>query len=455
MSSVGIGSTTLSSAVGSTAGGLGVGIDVTTTVNQLMAMARRPETAMQTQMQTNSQMISDLSGINSQLSALSTAVTSLSDPTGALAGQNATSSNPSVITATADSTAAAGVHSIVVSQLATTSTVYAVGVAASATLDAGTMTFTIGGVQKQLTIDGTNNTVSTLASYINANSSSLGVTAGVLQNADGTQTLALASNTSGTAGAVNVTGGPSQLSFKTGVQAKDAQFTIDGVPVTQGSNTVTDVVPGMTFSLTGTSATGVSVGVSPDTAGVTTAIQTFVNSYNSLIKSINAQFTVDPSSHTEGSLGSDGALRTLQSQLLSQISYSSGDASIHSLASIGVNMANDGTLSIDQTKLKTALQGNFAAVKSFLQDSTSGFATQLHTAMQGLTSPSNGLLNVDIKGLQDTNTSLQKSIDDFEIRMQAQQQQLLNEYNEINAELQMFPAQQSSIAAQLASLSSK
>lgn len=439
--------------------GLGSGIDVTSVVSQLMTAARTPEVLMQQQQQANTQKINLLTSLNSLLSSFSNSVDTLNDSSGAFASQSANSSNSAVLTASADTTAVAGKHTILVTQLATTATAYADAVAANSTFAAGDMTFTVGGVSKTVTIDGTNNTVSTLASYINAHSSSLGVTASVLQNADGKLTLAMVANTSGTAGAISVTTPPSiaatstPMTFHSGTSAQDAQVTIDGVPLTSGSNTLANVIPGVTIALAGRSDQTVMLTVAADTSKATQAIQSFVGAYNSLITSINNQYKVDSSTNSQGVLAGDSALRTLQSMLLSQISFlQKGNASVTSLRSIGVNMEDDGTLTVDSTTLAGSLQSHFADVKSFFQDPTTGFATQLHTQLTSLTSPTNGVLNVDIKGLQDTNTTLSKAIDDFEVRMTAMQQKLLDEYNSINAALQMFPMQQSQIAEQLASL---
>jgi flagellar hook-associated protein 2 len=454
-------------------GGLGSGIDVTTVVNQLMTAARSPEVIMQQQQSDNSQKISLLQSFNSLLSNLSNSVNSLSDATGAFSAQLATSSNTSVLSASADSTAASGSHTLLVSQLATISTTYADPIAANSTLANGDMKFTVGGVEKTVTIDATNNTVSTLAAYINSKSSDLGVTASVLQNANGTQTLAMVANTSGKAGEISVTTPPAvttvtpgqngdpdvttqnPVTFHVGTEAKDATLTIDGVPLTSGSNTVTNVLPGLTINLAGTSNMPVTLTVSADTAKTTQAIQSFVSNYNTLITSINNQYKVD-GSNSQGALAGDTGLRVVQSTLLSQISLQQkANPTMQTLRSLGVNMQNDGTLTVDSTVLTPALKDHFADVKEFFQNATTGFATQLKSKMTDLTSPTQGVFNVDIKGLQDTNTAISKSIDDFEVRMTAMQKKLLDEYNNINAALQMFPMQQSQIADQLSSLKMK
>jgi len=92
----------------------------------------------------------------------------------------------------------------------------------------------------------------------------------------------------------------------------------------------------------------VTVNVNPDTTQVTSAINTLVNAYNTVITEINSQFNVATDGSGGGPLETDNSLREVQSQLLGALSYSiSGNSGIVNLASIGVNFNNDGTLSVD------------------------------------------------------------------------------------------------------------
>ena len=100
------------------------GIDVNTVVSELMQVEEQPETLMQSQQSAVQLQISTLGSIASQLSQLQTDVQSLTDVFGALSQKTVTSSDPTIATATAQNTAAAGTHSVVVSQLATVSSSY-------------------------------------------------------------------------------------------------------------------------------------------------------------------------------------------------------------------------------------------------------------------------------------------------------------------------------------------
>ena len=102
----------------------GSGIDVTAVVNQILDAARAPERLWQQQQSTFTAQSNALNSINSGLSALQTAMRALSDVTGALSTNQATSSQTAILTASAQAGAPAGNHLVTVTSLATTSSVY-------------------------------------------------------------------------------------------------------------------------------------------------------------------------------------------------------------------------------------------------------------------------------------------------------------------------------------------
>ena len=417
----------------------GSGIDVDSVVSQIEAGERVPETNLENQQSTIQTQESALTGINTDLSVLLTSVQSLTDPTVALAAQTATSSDTSALNATATSSAAAGNHTITVTQLATTSSSYSDPVTNS-TFTPGTLTLTVGGTPATLTFDSSDDTLSTAAAYIN--SQNVGVTANVVTDSTGSR-LALVSNQSGAAGDITVTGSPAGLTFSPGTQAQDAQLTVDGVPVDSASNTVTGAIPGVTLNLTSTTDADspVQLSIAPDANSVSSAVNQFVSSYNTAIGDINAQFTYNTTTQTQGPLASDATLTTVQSQLLQAMTYSvSGNTGVSSLASIGITMNDDGTLSVDNTTLSNAAQNNSSALQQFMQG-TNGFATTLQNSLATLTAPNTGALTVDISNLQSNYTDLQSQINDIETQITSQHDALVTQYSTLNALLEDYPTQ--------------
>ena len=446
----------------------GNGIDVRSLVTAILAPETAPLTAWQNQQTDLSTQAGLLAGLSNSLTSLAAAVLSLASSNGPLASQSAISSDSSILTASAATTAPSGIHQIVVSALATAGTIY------TNPLTNGTTSFltspaTTGDIQLQVgggsgtthdivITQGSNDTLSTLANYINTQK--WGVTASVVTDANGAR-LALYSQSSGTPGALAITHNDTGLTFNTPVGGTNASLTIDGVPLSSSTNTVTGAISGVTLNLAGAaSGTTVQLTVGPDAAQATTAINNFVDAYNSVVGTLNTQFTVDPTTNTEGPLAGDSALRSLQSSLLNDVTYAiTGNSGLVNLASLGIDFNNDGTLSVNQTatdthpSLSNVLATNPAAVQSFFQNvSGTGFANNFNNDLFSLTDPTNGILNVDIAGNKTQQTALTTQINNLQDRLAAQQTALTLQYDQVNATLEAYPSLLLEITSEIGAL---
>jgi flagellar hook-associated protein 2 len=287
-------------------------------------------------------------------------------------------------------------------------------------------------------VDSTNNTLSQLADTIN--NQNIGVSASVIQDSNGYR-LALVSTPSGAPGDVTVSGNTTGLSFTKVVTGTNASLVVDGIPISSASNTVSNVINGVTLNLgSPPPSTPVTVNVNPDTTQVTSAINTLVNAYNTVITEINSQFNVAADGSGGGPLETDNSLREVQSQLLGALSYSvRGNSGIVNLASIGVNFNNDGTLSVDSGKLASTLSSNFSAVQNLLQNTTTGFSQNLSTVLSNINSPRTGILSLDSQSLNNTSQGLSRQLSDLQAALLVQQANLTTVYSRVNTTLQELP----------------
>jgi len=545
----------------------GNGLDISTLVSEIQAQESGQLTNWQQEQSTLQTQATDLNTLSTDLGNLATAVNALTDPTGALTAMTATSSMPAILTATAQSSATPGNHTIVVNSLASAGTVYTAAVAGGANASflpsgatGGDIKLQVGGsggtVYDIPITQGSNDTLNTLVSYINQQSSQnkWGVTATVLNDASGAR-LAIYSQATGSPGALAITtntttgtlytadlssadtsilpsgqnsgdiqlqvGGSSgsvydipitqssndtlntlasyinqqstqnnwgvtanvvqdsngyhlaiysqakgpagalaftnntttlttvanpatNLTFETPIGGSDASLTIDGIPFSSTSNTVTGALPGVTLNLVSAEPNvPLQLAVGPDTTQASDAINTFVTAYNALISAINQQYTIDPSTNTEGPLGSDGSVRSLQSSLLADVTHSvaGNSAGLVNLASLGISMNDDGTLSVDNTALGNLLNANPSAVQSFFQNSSqTGFANNFGADLTNLTDPVNGVLNLDLAQNSTEQTNLSTDISNFQDQLATQKQELTNQFSQVNATLQEYPA---------------
>ena len=428
----------------------GSGIDVGTVVSQLINAKSAPLQLMQKEQSDLQAQATALTNIKTDLNGLASAVAVLTNTLGPITAQAVTSSNPDVVTGSAQSSAAAGAHTIVVNNLATNSSYYTNSVAANSTLSAGHFTLKVGtGDPVTFNISGSNVTLTTLANSINQQN--LGVTASVINDANG-QRLSIVSTSSGAPGDLSITGDTTGLGFTKGTTGTNASLTVDGIPISSTTNTVTNAIPGVTLNLLNAApGTQVKLSVGADTQQSSTAINNFVSAYNKIIEDINQQFTVDPTTNSEGILGSDSSLRSLQSSLLSDVTYAiTGNNGLVNLASLGINMNDDGTLTVDNTQLNNALSTNSAAVQNFFQNaSQTGFANNFNKDLLNLTDPTQGIIGLDLTQNSAEQAGLTNQINDFQARLLMQQQQLINQYSTINALLEQYPLLLQAITAQL------
>ena len=436
---------------------LGPGIDVQALVTATLSGDQANITQLQNRQSSFTSQVTALQKISAELTALQSAAFAIGDPLGGLNAISVASSNSSVLSATASASALSGTHTITVTSLATTSSFYSDAVATSTTPLAqatGAFQISVGGNPPVvIDITSTNNTLAGLAASIN-NTPSIGVAASVINDANGAR-LALVSSTSGVPGNLTVTGNfhltdiaNTAVNFHQAVAGLNSSLTVDGVPISTSTNTVSSVINGVTLNLTSQApGSPVTLTIAPDISKASDAINQFV-SYNTVIKDINSQFAVNFDGSGGGPLEADGSAREAQSRLLAALTSSiTGNNGITSLASLGVNLNNDGTLSVDSTKLTSVLSTQSGSVQNFLQTPLTGFATQFASALTNL----NSILNLDSQGITASSQSLSTQISDLQTALAAKQQNLILVYSKVNATLQELPLLQSQISQQLAS----
>ena len=304
----------------------GEGFDVSKTVSQIVANLQNVETPWKTQLTTLKSQDTTISSLGTLLSKLSTDIAYLTDATGAMAVKEGSSSDESVLHLTAASTSAvAGTHTVKVTALAVTSSGSLTEIANDSDTLAGSISIKVGsGTAQDITLDSSDNTLSGLASAIN--SAGIGVTASVLKDASGAR-LSLVSGTSGANGTLTVTSSITDTSnanaavnydTSTAIAGSNGTIVVDSVSLSVSSNTVSDLIPGVTFQLLSKSDTPVQVVIANYNAGVESSVNALVSDYNALISAIDTQEGYDSSGNAEPLYGSP-TLTMLQQNILGGI----------------------------------------------------------------------------------------------------------------------------------------
>lgn len=293
-------------------------------------------------------------------------------------------------------------------------------------------------------------TLADLTAALNASGSP--ASAALINTGDGSAApyrLVLTAKGTGTAGALTLdTSGinvlaPGQLSTVTA--ASDAQLKVGGATVTRSSNTVSDLLPGVTLNLAQTGTSTVTVGADP--AGTSTKVQALVDALNGVLSSIQTQTAYNSTSKKGGPLSGDSLARGLATTLLDDVVSATGTGLTKSLSQMGVQTTRNGTLAFDSAKLGTALQADPTGVASLL----SGFAAQVEAFAKEQT----GTLGTVTKAGQSAGAEArrrQEQIDAFEVRMTAKEAAYRAKFAALDAALGSLRQQQSAMSAAIGSL---
>lgn len=389
--------------VAATSATTGTNIDVNSIVTQLMTIERKPISKLLAQEASYQSKLSAFGTVKGALASFQTALQGLS--ASSFQAVKATPSDATVFAASASSTAAPGVYSLAVTSLAQAQNLVATGqtsmtaaigsgIPTTLTFDTGTISggtfnsvtgaytgaaYTSNGAgTKTVTIDATNNSLQGIRDAINT--ANVGVTASIVNDGSGTPyRLTLSSNNTGISNSMKVAvAGDATISgllsydpaavqnMAQTAAAQNANFTVNGVAASKTSNTVSDVIQGITLTLSKTTTAPVSLTVAQDTAAVSTAITNFVAAYNNLSSTLKISSAYDSATKTGGPLQGDSTVRTLQTQMRGMLSQTIAGTTggITSLAQIGITSQKDGSLVADSVKLNAALASNFKDIAS-------------------------------------------------------------------------------------------
>ncbi|MEJ2632693.1 MAG: flagellar filament capping protein FliD [Acidihalobacter sp.] len=443
--------------------GIGSGLDISSIVSKLLqADFGAQQNQIQNRQTTLNSELSAFGTINSHVSSINDSLTTLTD---LKQSYSASSSDPGVVNVSTQDGAAPGSFNVNVSKLASAQSVASSSYSSpTSTVGTGTLTFQFGSYASgsfvanssspvQVTIDSSNDTLQGVAGAINE--ADFGVSATVVNDGSGYR-LALTSKT-GTENQLNITSPDSSLSGltydggSTGMTetatAADAQLSINGVSVTSQSNTISDAVQGVSFTLGATGSSTVSV--APDSSAVTNAVQAFVKAYNSYAQDVSKYASYDSKTKTAGVLLGDATLRGLTSQLQNGVAQriAGAPSGYSTLMDLGITANADGTLSLDTSKLTSAIASNYSGVLTALQSA----GTQLGGVVSSMTG-TNGIITARTDSINQQLTGLQSQLTALNARMQQEQQSLLQQYNAMDTTVANLKNTGSYLTQMLASL---
>ena len=467
--------------------GLASGLDTNAIVTALMAAQQQQVTNLTNQQAGLTAMNTQLTNISAAMQKVSADARALGNPSLFAFTQTISSTNPTLVGATAISNngAVVGGYQVSVSNLASASQ--------------RTFSFTSPTSADTVTIDGHDTPLAANASaqdFVNAINSDQNATVWATVTASpstGPATVVLSDRATGapdtagdfiavtgdSAGALteepqfaqagvnaqySINGGPAQYSSSNTISGAAVSGTPNSTTTGQGA---TQTIPGVSLSLNGvTGSTPVSVNVgspAPSNQNIQTAVQQFVTDYNSAISLVQTQLAQTPTSSdpTQGTLFGDRDLQQQLTNMRQQMDATLGGltGSITSMLDIGVSTgattgtgapsqsAINGNLTLDAGALTQALTSNSGAVHSMLQSWSINFSFGIDDE-----SAPGGVISQRISGDSTQVSYLGSQIDNLNQANTQKQAQLVQEFAQMEAMLSSNQSTSSWLTSQLAAL---
>lgn len=432
--------------MGLAVGGLASGLDTQGIIEKLMDIERQPITLLQQREDAFQVKLSAYGEVKSALSEFQSAVNDLRYPSN-FAASSSVSSNEGILTVTSSGSAALGNHSIIVSTLAQAHTIRSAAFTASTdVVGTGTISIQVGtGDAVDVTINSDHETLSGIAAAIN--SADAGVTASVIDDGLGHTYLTMTSQESGADNiiSVNITnGGSGQLDslydggeMVTTRAAANGQLTVDGIDVERSSNTISDLISGVTLDLHKADNTEtVGVDITRDTDTIKEKISAFVDAYNKLIDGLSSKQAYGGEEGSSGALIGDSTLRSITRNLGSILGRQVGgtENGASTLFGIGISIDRYGKMQMDDTDVTDALATNISDVMTIFTSDTEtsqGIVTALADYLDMAMDPVDGMIATKEDGLQSSIDDLNDKQDAMETRISKREEILWAQFNRL------------------------
>ena len=403
---------------------------------------------------------SDLLQRKSQLSSFGDSVSSLASTFAGLAsavstsGIQASSSDTALVTATASgapSTANYTINSItsLASAASETSTTGYADSTAAHVSSTGSLKLVVGAKSYNINLSSAQNNLVGLQNAIN--SLGVGVSAAILTTGTGVTPnyLSLSANTNGqtTLQLFDDPAGANTNVLTSGNQGTDAVFQLDSITIHRQSNSVNDLIPGVSFSLVAKTATPVTLALSSSSSALSAALSSFVSSYNGLHSQVNGQV-----GQGAGLLSGDSVVIQTSALLRKIAGFSgtgaSGANSVQSLADLGITLSAQGEATFDSTKVSSFNNAQLTSAFGFIGTAKKGFAS-LGNNLQQLSDPVSGLIKSQQDSYTTQDTNLKTQISNLQDRITILQTATTSRLARMDALIASLQSQQTVITASI------
>ena len=413
--------------------------------------------------------------VQSRLTNLTDKMSALTK-TGAFDSKKVKLSQEDKFTLTASPDAIAGDFSVKIKQLATRTQVIGNKLAEDTKLNRAwgkTGELTVGSVGKEaqtITIAATDS-IESIIDRINEGTKDSGVSAVIIDNHVVLQSAAYGDKKVEISGSLATDLGLTEPdSVK---QGQVASLVVNGIPIERDSNTISDIMEGVTLNLQAPTTETLEVAITDDLENSTKLVQDFVDQYNSTMSFISTQLDVgDPSAENNktGALAGDSSLVRLQSQLRGLLTQpvANDHKGKNTLSAIGITIDRYGVANLDKSKLETALKENSKIVSdlfNYTVETTSeaadgttvtkkdevGMAQKFSTLLTSFTDSKEGIIATKNETYDKMIKDLDKRISVFNERLDAKRTRYIEQFTALDIAMMEAESQINYLMSQVSS----
>jgi len=451
------------SSAGISFGGLASGLDTQAIISALVAVERRPISALETKktnLNKQKTLFNDLKGLLDKLQTSAKSLKTTSD----FLKMKVASDDEDLVTASATSTAAPGSHTIEVKQLAKAQIHSSSGSASSSSsLGSGGFIIHVGG--NDLVIEPSTNSLDSIAAEINNQASTVGakLRAEVVDTGGAAGTryqLVLRSTETGKENGFTITDVAGDTGYTAVINsliagerspAQDAEVLVNGISVFRPTNSVSGAIAGVTLELKSAPdpSKETTITVATDATETAKKVQEFVDAYNAIVDFAQNQNVLGEDNKAKNPLFGDITLRNIRTNLRNiagSAVKTTGNQAYQLFSQIGIKADTQGKLTFTQSKLEEALSDDENAVAAVFTDPTNGIAKKFESQIELYTDSVDGLLKTRADGFDRQVKQTQSRIDQGNQRLEQYQKHLETKYANLESLLTRLQGQGSSVS---------
>ncbi|NNE70304.1 MAG: flagellar filament capping protein FliD [Rhodothermales bacterium] len=229
----------------------------------------------------------------------------------------------------------------------------------------------------------------------------------------------------------------------------NSKFVLDGLTMYRSNNQISDALSGVTMNLKEVQTTSLDFSVGPDTEGIKNQITDFIAKYNEIVTQLAGSTMIDGDLGVRGAFAGDPTMRSLRFNLRNDVAAtvtSQSSGMVQSIAELGIDISEDGTLSIDDNEaFEDAVESDPTAFKELFTGSD-GIATRIETRLDGYLG-ADGIFDNRVDVLDDSIRRINDQLESFDDRMSRRESQLRQQYAKIQESISLFQGQQSFISS--------